>query len=144
MMMSDEPTWTAERTIAALENRIAELKAELTNYKLGFATANESRQWMEAQLDAAEERIAELEAKNKRLKADVTRQMQIANDAVNEVERLRFALEPFARLPVSSLYDNQPPYDPGYVLVLAEYHQAPDLTREEILEAREALAGGEG
>lgn len=32
------------------ERRVAELQGELTNYKLGFATANEEREQLEAQL----------------------------------------------------------------------------------------------
>jgi FtsZ-binding cell division protein ZapB len=43
---------------AKLKKRIAELEAELTNHKLGFATANEEREALEAEV----ERLRESEA----------------------------------------------------------------------------------
>lgn len=62
-------------------------------------------------------------------------------------ERYRKALLPFAALEPSSLYhedDLSSDYDPGYVLMLIEDGQRPEITRDDISRARRALADEEG
>lgn len=59
-----------------------------------------------------------------------------------EIERLREALRPFAKLQPSSLFDNQ--YDdPGYMVVLVDYEVKPDFTRVDLIRAAMALKGDE-